>query len=363
MKKGIPYFKVLTLKGDESADVMLYGYIGQDIWWEDDEDKNESLTDLEVVRKLKDLELMYNRINIRINSPGGSIFHGDPIINAIRTSTAEIHTYVDGLAASMAADIWLAGKYRHMATNGKLMIHCSSSVEWGTAKDMRECADMLDKFDAAAIAVMAESTGMSEEEVKNQFYDYKDHWFTRNDVKAMGLLSDDEPYEAPDEIEDPEKMTLPELIRHFNHTGDMENKGILERVLSRFNGIFKSNSINKSQPEMNKTELARSLDANELTVDEVQEVLAQKGLSVLPVADVQKQAKEQQEFATTVNELQTSIEKMQEEIARLTTKAAEVETRIAAGSDTNDDDAGTLDANLKRYAELAEDYRNPFSGL
>jgi len=110
--KGNEYFRVMTDTSEPgAADVYLYGYIGQEKWWDDD--PTEALTDLAVVKAIKDLEKSYSRINIRINSPGGSVMHGDPIISAIRNSTADIHTYNDGMAASMAFDIWVAGKNRH----------------------------------------------------------------------------------------------------------------------------------------------------------------------------------------------------------------------------------------------------------
>lgn len=205
------YFRVVTTEREESADLYLYGYIGQDFWY-DDEMKDQNLTDIDVVQKIKELERKYSRINVRINSPGGSVYHGDPIITALRSSTAEVHTYVDGMAASMAADIWIAGKVRHMSANSKLMIHSTSSFCWGTAKDMLDAADMLDKFDDAAIAAFSSATDMSEEEIRLKFYDYRDHWLTANEVKDLGLIESVESYESPSNIDDVERMSYAELL-------------------------------------------------------------------------------------------------------------------------------------------------------
>jgi ATP-dependent Clp protease, protease subunit len=212
MNRNPNYFRIVTEEREDSADMYLYGYIGQDFWW-DEQMKEESLTDLEVVKSIKDLEKKYSRINVRINSPGGSVFHGDPIITALRSSTAEIHTYIDGIAGSMAADIWVIGKVRHMASNSKLMIHSTSSFCWGTAKDMTETAKMLESFDSAAISTFSEATGMAEDEVKERFYDYRDHWVTAPEAKEMGLIDEIDTYDTVETVANPEKMSYSELLK------------------------------------------------------------------------------------------------------------------------------------------------------
>lgn len=206
------YLKVVTNKQNDEAEMFLFGYIGQDFWW-DEELNEESITDLAFVKALRDLEKDYKRINIRINSPGGSVLHGDPIVSAIRESKSEIHTYVSGIAASMAADIWLSGDVRHMSLNSKLMIHATSSIEFGTAKQMRQAAERLDKFDDAAIAVFAAATGMDETEIRERFYDYEDHWLTAKDVLELGLIDAIEDYEVATTVQEPEKMSYQELLR------------------------------------------------------------------------------------------------------------------------------------------------------
>lgn len=205
-----PYFRVMTAPDGDSADLYLYGYIGQDKWWEDD--MTEPLTDLAVVKAIKDLEKEHARINVRINSPGGSVMHGDPIITALRSSPAEIHTYVDGIAASMAFDIWVASKNRHAATNSKLMVHATSSIAIGTAEDMRQAAAMLEKFDETSIASMAEATGMDPEDIAARFYDYKDHWLSAKDAKELGLIDDVESYPVNSPAPAPEKLSFRQLL-------------------------------------------------------------------------------------------------------------------------------------------------------
>lgn len=214
------YFRVITVEEENKAEMYLYGYIGQDFWW-DDELKEESLTDLEFIKSLKELEKKYDRIDIRINSPGGSVFHGDPIITAINKSTAEIHTYIDGMAASMAFDIWLVGDVRHVSINGKAMCHATSTFEFGTAQDMRNAADRLDVFDNSAIATFAHVTGMEVKEIRELFYDdYQDHWMTSTRLKELGLVEEIEDYK----VEEPEEKSAKELIKESIKTETIREK-------------------------------------------------------------------------------------------------------------------------------------------
>lgn len=217
------YFRVVTNEKEEKAEIFLYGFIGQDFWWGDEDLKEESITDLEFIKTLRDLESKFERIDIRINSPGGSVFHGDPIITAIRNSPAEIHTYIDGLAASMGFDIWIASPNRHMSINSKAMCHSTMSIEFGTADDMRQAAERLDTFDNAAINTFAAVTDMGKEEIKERFYDYKDHWLTADDVKDLGLISEIEDYKVEEVVVD-EKSSLAEIIKSFAIINEIEKE-------------------------------------------------------------------------------------------------------------------------------------------
>jgi ATP-dependent protease ClpP protease subunit len=185
------FFKIVALEGKESADMLLYGYIGQKASWWDEGDPEEDLTDMAFTKEFRRLEKQYKRINLRINSSGGSVKDGDAIISAIQASGSEVHVYNDGTAASMAADIWLSvtdKSRRHMSPNAKLMIHSTMTMAFGNAKAMRETAEMLDKFDEAAVGSLAKALGKDEADVLAEYYDGKDHWLTAKDALALGLI-------------------------------------------------------------------------------------------------------------------------------------------------------------------------------
>lgn len=235
-KKLDKYYKVIAVENSDSADILLYGYIGQEKWWDDD--PTEPLTDLAFAQTIKDLEQKFDRINVRINSPGGSMYHGNAIITAMQNSKAEIHTYNDGMAASMAGDIWIAGAVRHMAKNALLMIHAPSSYARGTAKQLRQEADVLDKFEYTAIAVMAAATGETDEAIKKSYYDYEDHWFTAPDVQEMKLISTVEDYEAQEVPQDADKMTMSQLVKRFADKGDEQAKRWMQGFQNYLNNVI-----------------------------------------------------------------------------------------------------------------------------
>lgn len=85
-----------------------------------------------------------SKINVHINSGGGSVFGGIAIYNILKRHNAEIVVYVEGLAASIASVIAMAGDKIIIPANAQMMIHKPSSVTWGNADDMRKEADILD---------------------------------------------------------------------------------------------------------------------------------------------------------------------------------------------------------------------------
>jgi len=238
-KKNIqPFYKILTDEGADEATMLLYGYIGESYSWDSEKWKMDGVTDVAFVQEFNRLAAKYQRIHLRLNSYGGDFLHGNAIMTAIANSTAEVHTWNDGIAASMAADIWLCGHVRHMAKNAMLMIHPTWSLCAGNAKDMRECADLLDKLSDAAIIATAASTGVSEEEMRRRYYaDYADHWLTYADAVNDALVSDtDDEYEAaaPTAAKSLHTMTYKELVEHFEKNTDTtpEAPGLLARLRS-----------------------------------------------------------------------------------------------------------------------------------
>ncbi len=98
-------------------------------------------------------------LNVRINSPGGSVFEGVAIYNALTRHPGTVNVYVDGLAASIASVIAMAGKTINIAENAMMMIHNPAAIVWGQAAELRKQADVLDQIKETIINTYATRTG------------------------------------------------------------------------------------------------------------------------------------------------------------------------------------------------------------
>src|SRR6185312_15570203 len=90
-------------------------------------------------------------INVRINSDGGVVSDGLAIFNALNNHPATVNVTIDGIAASIASLIAMAGKTRRVYANSAMMIHGPQSGQWGFADDLRDMASMLDTMAASML--------------------------------------------------------------------------------------------------------------------------------------------------------------------------------------------------------------------
>lgn len=103
-------------------------------------------------------------LHIRINSPGGDVFEGMAIYNALRAHPAEVTVTVDGVAASAASVIAMAGHTIQMAETSMLMIHNCWGLCIGNRLAMRDMAGTMEKIDAQMAAIYAGKSGKPQAE-------------------------------------------------------------------------------------------------------------------------------------------------------------------------------------------------------
>lgn len=111
----------------------------------------------DLVKEINDLDV--DEIEVRLNSPGGSVWDGTAIMNALRHHRARVEVYVDGIAASIASVIAMAGDEVIMSLGSQMMIHRGSTITWGNASDLRKDAAVLDKIDANIAGIYAARAG------------------------------------------------------------------------------------------------------------------------------------------------------------------------------------------------------------
>lgn len=125
-------------------------------------------------------------LNIRFNSPGGSVFGGMAIYNAIKQRKGKTISHIDGVAASIASLIALASDEVIMAGNAFFMIHEPWTIVIGPASVMREEADLLDKVGGAIVNTYMSKTKKSEEEIKAWMA--AETWFSAEEAKEAGFI-------------------------------------------------------------------------------------------------------------------------------------------------------------------------------
>lgn len=162
------------------AEIYIFGVVVDYKWYDDDDD----VTAKEFIDAIKNL----GDLDIHINSPGGSVPAGNAIYNALRRHKGDVAVYIDGMAASIASVIAMAGNRVIMPENALLMIHDPWSYAVGNAADMRKTADTLDKFKSGLVAAYRDKTGLDEGEIERMMSD--ETWITAAEAVAMGFADE-----------------------------------------------------------------------------------------------------------------------------------------------------------------------------
>ncbi|WP_432010179.1 head maturation protease, ClpP-related [Streptomyces cucumeris] len=167
------WYRISNLGG--SAEVVIYDEIG---YW--------GVTAEDFMAELRSLDV--GEITLRVNSPGGEIFDGIAIHNLLRSHRAQVTTYVDSLAASIASVIALAGDRVIMQPHSQMMIHDGSGLAIGNASDMREMADLLDRQSDNIAEVYAERAGGTAAEWRDRMRE--ETWYSAAEAVAAGLADE-----------------------------------------------------------------------------------------------------------------------------------------------------------------------------
>jgi ATP-dependent Clp protease, protease subunit len=162
------------------AEVYIYDQIGED-WF-----TGGGVTAKRFVNELADVKA--GKIHLHVNSPGGSVFDGVAIFNALQRHPAKVTTYIDGLAASIASVIALAGDQVVMAANSLFMIHNPWGGVQGTAEDMRKMAEVLDKVRETLVNTYEDKTTLTRDELEAALD--AETWFTAQEALAAGFIDE-----------------------------------------------------------------------------------------------------------------------------------------------------------------------------
>lgn len=129
-------------------------------------------------------------VSVRLNSPGGDVFEGYAMYNAIKRHNGEVTTHNDGLVASAATFPFLAGNVRKVSKLSQTMIHEASTIVAGMADDLMEAADRLIAINQQLAELYADVSGKSVDEILAMMKD--ETWMDAAQSEAMKFATVDE---------------------------------------------------------------------------------------------------------------------------------------------------------------------------
>ena len=132
-------------------------------------------------------ELDADVINVHIDCYGGSVKEGWGIYNALRQCKAKVNTYADGFVASAALYPFLAGEQRIASAVSAFYLHEVSVYASGYASDLREAADDAEKMTNIGIQAFVETTGTSEEKIKELMQ--KESWLDPKEALELKIAT------------------------------------------------------------------------------------------------------------------------------------------------------------------------------
>ncbi len=203
-------------QSNEEVDLLIYDAIGEG-------------------NNPKELALAINNIkapvlNIRINSGGGDLFAGQAIYNIIKGFNGLKRVYIDGIAASAASIIAMAGGEIIIPSNTLLMIHNAQALSYGDSQHFNKLANDLNKMNSTLVAVYQQKTGLEANKIQEMLDN--ETWLSANEALELGFVT-----QVVDAMDIVAKVTSNKFFLNgiFVETNNIKNK-------SRLQQFFKDNS-------------------------------------------------------------------------------------------------------------------------
>ena len=163
----------------EDVTLLIYGFVSGSAAVEGGVGADKIARDLATVPNARN-------ITVKINSKGGDVFAGIAIYNTLKNHAANVTVYIDGLAASIASVIAMAGDTVVMPRNAMMMIHAPSVAVVGNADELTDTADTLRTVAKSMSSIYEGKTGLSADEIMAIMA--AETWFTPEEALAKGFI-------------------------------------------------------------------------------------------------------------------------------------------------------------------------------
>jgi HK97 family phage major capsid protein len=182
-------FSVAMKASATEAEIFLYDQIGTSFW-------GDGVSAKQFAEQFRAAAATKPQcIVLHINSPGGDVFDASAIYDLVKASAIPVDVVVDGLAASAAFTVAMAGRKITIGEAGLMMMHNAKGMAFGSAKEMSQTADTLDKISNQMAEIYAKRCGMAVDEIKALMD--AETWLTAQECVDKGCA--DEIATEPDE--------------------------------------------------------------------------------------------------------------------------------------------------------------------
>jgi ATP-dependent protease ClpP protease subunit len=169
-----PWFNFIS-KAPDCCSMMMYGQIGKD-------KEGKGVSAAEFLQELS--AISPSKISVRMHSPGGNVFEGMMIYDGLASSGAQIDFQVDGVAASIASTICMAGTVT-MAKSAMMMVHQPYSCSGGNVDELKSTMSALDQVSHNMVTAYCAKTGLSQGDVLSMMK--AETWMNADKCKALGF--------------------------------------------------------------------------------------------------------------------------------------------------------------------------------
>lgn len=166
------------VQGDETT-MYLYDVIVNDDYW-------GGVSADTFVKAINEIDTP--TIHLRINSPGGDVFAGRAIEQAVREHKSQVIAHVDGYAASAATLPAVAADKVIMSEGSFFMVHKAWTLAMGNSDDLMDVAALLEKVDGTLMSTYAKKTGADLEQIAEWMT--AETWFTADEALEAGFADE-----------------------------------------------------------------------------------------------------------------------------------------------------------------------------
>lgn len=278
-------------------------------------------------------------IEVRINTPGGSIMEGTAIYNLIAANRDRVSTINEGFAYSMGAVLLSAGGKRKAYKNATTMIHNASGGASGNSKDLKGAMEMLVKLDDAMAESLAQFSGKPKEDIIAEYMDFQDHTLSAAEALEAGILTEVIELNSETVPTSTKALSHTEVIALFHSKSNTHSEdSIFQKILGRIRDI-------------NPAALIKPIETSQENLSDMKITLTAQLVAIAAIAGITAKEGDEAEFtAEHFEKISAHVASVASQLETANTAKTKAETDLATAN-TNLANATTAAASWKEKYE------------